>query len=99
MRQLIRTDAAENDLDDILTYLSEHSQTAAERFATELEARCQLLPSQPLTGRSRDDLRVGLRSVVVGQYVVFFLATDDEIQIRRIIHGARNITPEMFEPV
>jgi toxin ParE1/3/4 len=96
VRQLIRSDAAERDLEEILDYLNEHSPPAAERFVAELATRCQLLTTQPFIGRARDDLRAGLRSIVVGNYVVFFLPTDDQIQIRRVIHGARNITPGMF---
>lgn len=97
MRQLIRGDAAERDLDDILTRLAERSAKAAEDFAAELDERCRLLTSQPLTGRPRDDLLPGLRSVVVGHYVVFFTSTDTEVLVRRIIHGARNITTDMFD--
>jgi toxin ParE1/3/4 len=96
VRRLTRTDSAERDIEDVLTYLSEHSLPAAQRFVAELDARCRLLPSQPFTGRPRDDLLPGLRSVVVGKYLVFFVPTDDEVVVRRVIHGARDITPEMF---
>lgn len=96
MRKLTRTATAEHDLEEILGYLNSHSPTAAEKFATDFDARCQLLPSQPKTGRSRDDLVLGMRSVVVGRYVVFFLSTDDEVCIVRVLHGSRNITPELF---
>ena len=96
MRKLTRTATAEDDLDEILTYLNGHSPASADRFAAAFEARCQLLPSQPNTGRARNDLAPGLRSVVVGRYVVFFLATDDDLFIVRVLHGSRNITPDMF---
>ena len=96
MRKLTRTATAESDLEEILDYLNTHSSAAAEKFARDFDARCQLLPTQPKTGRPRDDLASGLRSVVVGRYVVFFLPTDEELVIVRILHGSRNITPELF---
>jgi toxin ParE1/3/4 len=48
-------------------------------------------------GRARDDLAPGLRSVVAGKYLVFFRASDAAIEVLRVIHGARDITPDMFQ--
>jgi len=98
VRQVIRSDHAERDLDEILTYLAQYSIPAADRFAVELADWCRLLPSQPMLGRNRDDLHPGMRSVVIERYVMFFLSTATEIQVVRIIHGSRNITPDMFSP-
>lgn len=98
MRKLTRTATAEQDIDDILDYLDRHSPPAADRFAADLDARCQLLTTQPNTGRARDNLVPGMRSVVVGNYLVFFLATDDDLFVVRVLHGARNVTPGMFTP-
>lgn len=97
MRTLSRTPLAARDVREIVDYLLEHSEPAADRFTAELEAACRLLPSQPRMGGARDDLAPGVRSVVVGKYVVFFRASDTSIEVLRVIHGARNITPEIFE--
>jgi toxin ParE1/3/4 len=83
-------------LTQILAWLEEHSPAAAERFADAFEARTALLTSQPNTGRERDDLHPGLRSVVVEGYVVFFEPTNDDIIIHHVLHGSRNITPDLF---
>jgi toxin ParE1/3/4 len=96
VRRVTRADAADRDLDEILEYLTERSPPAAERLVADLDSRSRLLATQPRAGRPRNDLAPGLRSIVVGRYVVFFVSTDDEVIIVRIIHGARNITPEMF---
>jgi plasmid stabilization system protein ParE len=50
-----------------------------------------------MTGRPRDELQPGLRSVVVEYYVVFFVVTADEVQIRRIIHGSRDTKALSFD--
>jgi toxin ParE1/3/4 len=97
MRSVVRTAAAERDLEEIMEWLYEHSPTVAERFPTALDSRCRLLATQPMTGRARDELRSGLRSVVVEYYVIFFLVTDDEIQIRRIVHGSRDLESVSFD--
>ena len=96
MRAVNRTPLAAQDYREIMDYLLERSEPAAERFNQEVEAACHLLAGQPRMGRQRDDLLAGMLSIVIGRYVLFFRATDSEIQILRIIHGARNITPEMF---
>jgi toxin ParE1/3/4 len=79
MRRVVRTAAAERDLEEILEWLHDHSPTVAERLPGALEARCRLLASQPMTGRARDELRPGLRSVVVEYYVVYFMVTAEEV--------------------
>ena len=96
MPEVTRTPAAQRDLDEILEWLVERDEATADRFAAALEARCSLLASQPNTGRRRDDLLPGLRSVVVEWYVVFFEPTPDAVIVHRIIHGSRNITPDSF---
>ena len=97
MRTLSRTPLAAQDVREIVDYLLEHSEPAAERFTAEIETACRLLTSQPRMGRDREDLALGVRSVVVGNYLVFFRPSDAAIEVLRVIHGARDITPEMFE--
>ena len=41
---------------------------------------------------ARDELRKGLRSARHGRYLIFFLETSDEVQIVRVLHGARDLT-------
>jgi plasmid stabilization system protein ParE len=53
---VVRTAAAERDLEEILEWLHEHSPATAERFPNDLAAKCRLLASQPMTGRARDEL-------------------------------------------
>jgi toxin ParE1/3/4 len=49
-------------------------------------------------GRPRDELGAGVRSVVVGRYVVFYRFTDTELVVLRIIHGSRDIPSEFGDP-
>jgi toxin ParE1/3/4 len=98
VRTVTRTAAAERDLEEILDWLHEHQPAVADRLPGALEVRCRLLASQPMTGRARDELQPGLRSVVVEYYTVYFVVTDDEVQIRRIVHNSRDTKSLSFDP-
>ena len=49
----------------------------------------------PLSGRSRDDLQAGVRSVLAHPYVVFYRAAEDDVQIVRVLHERRNLPAEL----
>lgn len=97
MRTVSRTPLAAQDVREIVDYLLEHSEPAADRFTTDLDTACRLLTTQPRMGRDRSDLAPGVRSVVVGKYVVFFRTSDNAVEVLRVFHGARNITTDMFD--
>jgi plasmid stabilization system protein ParE len=47
-------------------------------------------------GRARLELAPNLRSLLVGDYVMFYRPIDDGIEVVRVLHGARDIDA-MFE--
>jgi toxin ParE1/3/4 len=96
VRRVTRTPAAEQDLEEIFTWLLENNPAVVDRVSNALEAQCTLLATQPYIGRPRDDLMPGIRSVVVEWYIVFYEPSDDQILVHRIIHSSRNITPDHF---
>ncbi len=51
-----------------------------------------MLAQNPFLGRSRDEVAPGYRSVVVGRYVVFYLATGEDVEIVRVLHGRRDLS-------
>jgi toxin ParE1/3/4 len=53
------------------------------------------LLDHPERGRPRDELYDGCRSLNVGQHVVFYYLTDDEIIIDRVLHGSRDAAGEV----
>ena len=59
--------SADFDLDDIWRYIATESSSVetADRFVESLTTRFYLLARNPYIGRSRDDLRPGLRSFTV----------------------------------
>lgn len=99
MPSLSKALVVERDLEEIWDYIAADNPDAAERCLRQIDARFQLLAQNPFIGRERKDLAAGLRSSVVGNYVLFYrpLASGNGVEIVRVIEGHRNITPEMFE--
>jgi toxin ParE1/3/4 len=89
-----RSSRAEDDLIDIWLYIAEHNPLAADRLLDRLEARWQLLATQPRSGKPREDLGAGLRAVVVGEYLSIYRLDGSSIEIVRVLHGRRNIVAE-----
>jgi plasmid stabilization system protein ParE len=68
-----RASQADSDLDDIWYYVFSKSGSVeiADRFIDSITGRFFVLASHPYIGRARDrDLRPGLRSFPVGEYVI-----------------------------
>jgi toxin ParE1/3/4 len=85
---------ARADLDSIAAYLREKSPSAARRVLTELFRTFQFLAAAPESGTQRDDLypkaRLFTPSRPAANYVVFFYARSDGVEISDIIHAAQD---------
>ena len=89
------SEQSRSDLDDIWLYIASDNLTAADRFIDELVGKFQTLATQPGIGRTRDELGESLRSFPVGNYVIFYRAMQDGIEIVRVLSGFRDI-PNVF---
>ena len=85
--------SAKRDLEEIIEYLNTLSQIAAlkqydhiiEKISSlsEMPDRCTLLKNPYLQVK-------GYRTLIVDNYLVFFIIKGDTVQIRRILYGRRN---------
>ena len=85
--------AAEEDFNDILSYISAENRVAAETTATKIERSLARLSDHPYLGRipeEEDLIRLGYRFLVVENYLIFYTLEDQRIWVHRILHGARN---------
>jgi len=96
MPRIIRTRESRSDFDNIWAYIAARNLDAADGVVRKLESTLNLLASAPQMGRKVEELGLNLRSFPVGSYLIFYRPVDDGIQLIRIIHGAREITPEYF---
>jgi toxin ParE1/3/4 len=87
------TEQARQDLDEIWLYIAEDDPAAADHFLDTLYEKFVLLAEQPLLGRLRPELAPNLRSLSVGNYVIFYRPIDNGIEVARVLHGARAIDP------
>lgn len=86
---------AEEDLASAWRYIATESGSPeiADRLVDAIADRFLLLAKFPHLGRSRDDdLRPGLRTFVVRDYVVIYRVTvEGDVVILRVLHGSRDI--------
>ncbi len=97
MNEFVISPSARRDLWEIADWYEELAPLRAERLFSALHRQFQILARSPGIGRPRPELGPGLRSFVVSPYLVFFRQSTRGIEIARVPHGRRNITPDMFE--
>jgi len=91
MPRLLKRPEAESDLDEIWWYIAQDSPHNADRFLDRIQERCLALADYPQMGTSREELKAGLRSQPIGNYLIFYFSLEDGVDIVRVIHGSRDI--------
>ena len=83
---------AENDLIEIFDYIKQDKPTAATTYLERFDESISQLASNPFIGMVPKDGRLkklGYQILVVDKYLVFYIVKSTTVQIRRVIHGAR----------
>lgn len=83
---------AEKDLIDIFNYIKQDKPSVAVTYLERLDDLISQLASNPLIGTIPKDSRLkkmGYRILIVDKYLVFYVVKSKTVQIRRVIHGAR----------
>jgi toxin ParE1/3/4 len=84
---------AESDLDEIWLYVARNSGSPeiATRHIDSIARSFALLARFPLIGRSLEvSKRPDVRTLVAGNYIVFYRPLESEIRVLRVIHAARD---------
>jgi toxin ParE1/3/4 len=85
---------AADELEHIWFFIATKSESfeIADRITETITDRFKLLALNPYLGRRRDhDLRTGLRSFPVGDYLIIYRIEGDTVLILHVIHGSRRI--------
>jgi toxin ParE1/3/4 len=82
---------ADLDLDSIWNFIAADDVQAAERLMNRIGSVFQMLVENPLAGRERSELRKGLRSFPVGNYVVFYSLVSNGIEVIRVMNSRQDI--------
>lgn len=96
MARIIRSPEAKADALEIWSYIAEDNPTAADRLLDRFDNLFRQLLAQPQLGKAVPELAVNLRFIPVGAYLIFYRLVENDIQVVRILHGARDITAEFF---
>lgn len=86
-----RSALAEQDYRDVWRYIASDNPDAADRLLRRIDAKLELYALNPSMGTMRDNLAPGLRSFSMGNYLVFYRAGTDGIELVRLLHGAREL--------
>lgn len=97
MPRITRRPLAETDILEIWDYIADDNPAAADRWVDQLDAQFRVLATQPLMGRTRNELAPGVRSFPVARYVVYYVPLHDGIDVVCVLHGARDIDA-VFNP-
>jgi toxin ParE1/3/4 len=84
---------ARADLDEIWHYIAVESgnEAAANRIVDLIAERFPLLSEWLRLGRVHNDLRRGLPSYPVGNYIIFYRIGRGGVVIQRVLHARREI--------
>lgn len=72
-------------------YAGAAGSLTADRIVRNVEKMARLLEDHPFVGRSRDEVRTGVRSIASRPHVIFYRVTDNTIEIIRVLDGRRDI--------
>jgi toxin ParE1/3/4 len=91
MRSHIITTPATLDVVEIVDFLSDRDVESGENFIREFAEKCRYLTNFPLIGKSYSELQVGLRGIQLKPYIIFYITTDEVVEIIRVIRGDRDL--------
>ena len=82
---------AEADLEEIAAYIARDNPARAVTYVQELREHCRNLLTFPRAARLRPELGKGVRVSIFGNYLILYLMHPDLVEIRRVVHVARNL--------
>ncbi len=91
MSRILKSPAAENDLNEIWWFIAQDNPDSADKLLDEIAETSSKLAQFKNMGRNRGELHRGLRSFPVGRYLIFYMPIPDGIEIVRVLHGMMDI--------
>lgn len=90
--------AARRDVRAILVYTAEQWGVAQrDTYRKEIDRALATLLSNPRLGRSKDEIRPGLRSYQVQQHVIYYRFGDDMVTVVRVLHESMDAAQHLSE--
>lgn len=92
--KIFTSQKARDDLRRVYAYLADRNRQAADSLVRGIDDKLQNISRFPFIGRERSSLAQGLRSVLVGTHIIFYLVEDERIVVVRVIDGRMDIDEE-----
>ena len=83
-REIFRTPRARLDLVEIWQFIADENEAAADRVLDRIQRLLEMLADNPHAGRARPELAPDLRSIITGNYVLYYTASDSVIVAVRV---------------
>lgn len=88
---------AAEDLDAIADFtIQTWGLDQLETYLRSLNRRFEWLAENPFAGRERNDVHPGYRSFPEGSHIIFYIVSDDHVDIIGIPHKSMDIGPDLF---
>ena len=89
---IIWSPEATDDIDHLWDYYADVAgNSAADKILREIAKVVATIDDFPFAGRSRDEIRAGLRSLSAGPQIVFYRLRDERPEIVRVLDGRQDI--------
>jgi toxin ParE1/3/4 len=92
--EIVFSDKADQDLIRVHSYLTDRNPKAGDNLVRGIDRKLKNLSAFPFIGRARPKLGQGIRSLVVGNHLIFYRVYTDYIAVVRIIDGRMDIDEE-----
>lgn len=89
--RLIISPTAVQDLKRLSDYFLAHNVEFGEQLFQEFNRKCQNLTKFPKMGRAYPNIAPSLRGVPLDGYIIFYRATETELEIVRVVSGRQNL--------
>ena len=91
------TPRAAEDLDAIADFtIQTWGLDQLETYLRSLNSRFEWLAENPFAGRERNDVHPGYRSFPEGSHIIFYMVSDDHVDIIGIPHKSMDIGLDLF---
>jgi len=87
---------AQADIAGIKEFTLGHwGKAQAKQYIEEMRERFRHLAKHPKIGRARDDIRGGMRSLLVGSHILYYETRNESVLIIRVVHKSQDPTKQL----
>ena len=95
--ELVISPAARDDLKDIYQYgCRNRGLVRSSRYIEYIKRQLWLLTENPEMGVKREEVRAGVRSVVVASHVIFYRTHSSRLEVIRVLHGRQDYQQKLM---